>query len=222
MAIAQFTSSAVVALNGSVGNTTYARNKYGMYAKTKIGEPAGSSFLTAWQTQVGVISDTWSSGMSEADRLSWYQVHRTEYNDLAQLIVITGFDLFMSVNLNLFLAGSAAVILPPGNTRPAEISQPSLPSWFPGSLTVLVPAPALQRYLIYASRPLPRGRMSYNQIFAFIQVAAASTMVTDITYSYHARLGVPASGQKIVIRCTPIQQVTGTRGVPQYVSGILS
>lgn len=222
MATTKFSGIGVVDLNGSVGNMCFSRNFYGTYAKNKPPQPTGSAFLTAWQTEVASLTNVWEFGMDDMQRAEWYKYALLKQDAMADRNKITGFQLFMSVNLNLFLVLAPQVTAPP-------ISQ-ELPQSGPLAINTLTTT-QVKLFLsdlpdcygaIYATKPLPPGRMSNNQIYAYILFSFMSIGVIDFSASYITHFGLPVSGQKIFFKCIPISQASGKRGIPQYTSGIVA
>lgn len=222
MAEVQFSGIGVVDMNGSVGGTTFARNYYGAYAKVRIGAPAGSIFLTNWQTEVASLANVWEFGLSDSDRQQWYTVNRTAVDSMADRNVITGYDLFMSVNLNLFLVGGVQVMLPPVYFDVPQCGQPAINALSALNVKIYLSSLPDAVCAIYATKNLPAGRMSNNQIYAYIGWSFMSIGVIDIRAQYVPRLGIPITGKKIFFKVVPISQSSGFRGQPQYISGIVS
>lgn len=222
MAIAEFSGIGVTALNGSVGDTTFARNAYGIYAKQRIGAPAGSSFLTAWQTEVGVISEKWSSVLTESNRKAWYTVKRIQRNNLGQRVVVSGFDLYMSINLNRFLITDTFVVSPPVSKNISILKGVVVTSTVVVKLIIECLGSGFIPAAIYATKGLPIGRMSTNQIYAFIGFNPINNVATPSDGIYISRLGALVPGTKVFIKLVPIDDNSGLRGCPVFSSVVIS
>lgn len=222
MAEVKFSGVGVVDMNGSVGNMTFARNFYGAYAKTRIGAPVATSWLIAWQTEVASLVNVWEFGLSETDRQLWYTVARQKKDSMADTNQITGFDLYMSVNLNLFLAASAPVIAPPAPSPLIQCGQPVIVSCTPTVFNINVPGHFADTLLFYATKNLPPGRMSFNQIYGFSAPYNNTGGVTNFNAAWNFRFGLRITGHKIFVKFVPINSSTGERGIAQYASVIVS
>jgi|WetSurMetagenome_2_1015567.scaffolds.fasta_scaffold15241_2 hypothetical protein len=221
MADAKFSGVGVVNLNGSIGNMTFARNFYGTYAKTRIGAPAGSTYLTTWNTEVGNLTAIWQNVLTESERAAWYTTYRVKSDSMADRIKITGFQNFMSVNLNLFLIGATGVTAPPADEPLTEIAPFSITSFAGGVLSVTGTNPVNTECAIYISWAMPVGRMSFNQIYAYIGHANINTAPSAIYSNTNPRVGVMTSGEKRFVKIVPINQNTGKKGTAYYDSIIL-
>lgn len=222
MADVQLSGIGIVDINGSVGQTTFARNYYGIYAKQRIGAPAGSTFLTDWNNEVGSLTAVWTFGMTDTDRQEWYKVSRYKQDAMAQRIRITGFDLFMSVNLNLFLIGGMQTNVPPIYTPAPQISSFTITT---ASIVLLKITPDwanMTECAVFVSWGLSPGRMSNTQIYAYIGHAPYPFAPNVVYTTVNNRVGNLIIGEKRFVKLIPINQTTGQRGQPQYASAIIS
>lgn len=222
MANVKFSGIGVVDMNGSVGNTTFARNFYGTYAKTRVGPPSGSIWLTAWQTEVASLSSVWQFGLTEDERKAWYLPFTTRIDSMAMRNKITGFDFFMSVNLNFFLTGIAPVTVPPISSLTAQPVSLTLTSPAPNTIWVFATSQPFDSAAVYFSFPLPPGRMSFNQIYAYAAYTFANGGGLDCTAIYNGRFGALPTGMKIFCKIVPVHSASGLRGMPYFSSIIIS
>jgi len=215
----------VTALSGSIGDTTFTFNEYGAYAKAKAGAPASTAFLADWQAVVASITDLWENTMTDSDRLPWYRVKLLQKNPLAQRRTITGFKAFMRVNLNRAVIGAMAIIIPPAFNAPLQPNGISPHILSTTSITIFIRVPGLSQVAIYATRPLPPGRMSHNQIWKFMSTGSllAGTTSVNITTEYLTRFPLtPLNiGNKIFLRVQALDDVCGQRSVSKFGSGII-
>ena len=205
----------VSALSGSVGNTTFTFNAFGAYAKARPGTPAGSSFLTAWNDTVKTVTEVWLSSMTDSDRLPWYQFELRHGDALAFHHKISGFYTFMSCNLNLALVGGAGIIVPPDYLLPGVFD--SLEQ--SGAYNIILHSSVVTQVAIYATKALSPGRMSNNQIYAYLQheVIAPGANPIDTTTTWNSRFGGAApSGMKIFFKVQPLDDKSGLRNVEKY------
>lgn len=222
MAEVKFSGVGVVDMNGSVGNMTFARNFYGAYAKTRIGAPASTPFLVAWQTEVASLVNVWEFGLSEADRKVWYTVAQEKKDSMADTNKITGFDLYMSINLNLFLVSSAPVTAPPVSFERLQIPEIIIGAHTTVAFRISAAIVGSVPCALYFSRNLSPGRMSNNQIYAYAGLFGISAVPINVAAQFNTRIGALVSGKKVFVKLVPISQTSGLRGVPQYASAIIS
>lgn len=218
MADVKFSGDAVVDLNGSVGDTTYARNAYGTYAKLRLGAPSPSTYRADWNTFIGGLSNHWTGALTDAQRATWYTRSQVSIDAMAVRNSITGFDLYMSVNTNLALIGLPAldecpIYQKPDYQRPFTLT-------FPSSVQFLValPFPATVALVaVYMSAGLPAGRMSNNQIYTYLGVQSGGTTVNWFP-DYSTRFPAFPGTCKVFCKVVPIDHASGVRGLPQYAS----
>lgn len=115
--------------SGKRGNMVWQRNRYGQYCY-----PAFVPFNPRTPAQVavrgtfGAVSARWRT-LTEEQRIVWCAVARTKKSKprLLQCGPLTGFLLFVKVNVALANRGLAQLDLPPGYLPPP---QPAAPSGF--------------------------------------------------------------------------------------------
>lgn len=222
MADIQLSGIGVVAINGSLGTTTFARNYYGTYAKTRLGMPTPTAYTALWQAEVSSLSAVWQFGFTDADRLLWYSVSRIIRDAFGNVKTLTGYDLYMSVNLNLFLIGIAPVTVPPAESIPLQIGTPQIVTADTTWIEISLDVPQNTYVAIFVSWGLPPGRMSSNQIYAWCSNWLFTGADQVIYTTLGGRVGALTTGEKRWIKLVPINDATGTRGVPKFVSAIIS
>lgn len=222
MAEAKFSGVGVVNMNGSVGNTTFARNAYGTYAKMRIGAPAGSLWLAAWQLQVMNFASVWQYGMTDEQRARWYIPSILRKDSLADTNKINGFDLYMSCNLNSYLAGGGGFVVPRLHLLFVPIKSVATNSFTTTQLVLDFVAPANTPIAIYATPGLSPGRMSYTQIYGYVHYYQVGFGALNLFAFYVPRFGVPVSGTKIFVKVVPINPFNGVKGSASYCSGIVA
>lgn len=206
----------VTALSGSIGNTTFSFNAFGQYAKAKPGTPAGSAYLTAWNALVSIIIQMWQTGMTDAQRLEWYKFELNHKDELAFRHRITGFYSFMSCNCNISIAGGVNITAPPPYVLPRCFDSLNQV----GSIDMEIVSSVPTKVAIYATKLLPAGRMSVNQIYAYLTYALINPGINPqgLAPLWTARFGgaPPPPGQKVFYKVQPLDDRTGLRNVEKY------
>lgn len=221
MAKPKFSGIGVVDINASINNTTFSRNAYGTYSKVRIGAPAGSPFLTAWQMVQSSLNDDWQNTLTDAERSEWVNWEKKMKNRMAVYNRITGYQAFMSVNSNRSLIGQGVTILPPVYSPVAQCDEPFVALALPNTiiLSANLTDYSTSSLAVYMTFPLSLGQMSVNQRYGYINFTTGSALNT--TYAQYAtRFGVSPAGSKVFFKCVPINKITGARGVSKFTSFI--
>jgi len=206
----------VSALSGSIGSTTFSFNAFGQYAKARPGTPAGSAYLTAWQALVSGVTGVWETVLTDSQRMEWYRFELTHPDELAFRHKITGFYTFMSCNLNIAIAGGIGITAPPiYNLPPCFDSLKQI-----AQIDMEIHSSVSTKVAVYATKELPPGRMSVNQIYFFLQYVLVGPGVTPVSNmpAWIARTAgaPPTPGKKVFFKVQPLDDRTGLRNVPKY------
>ena len=115
--------------SGKRGNTVWQRNRYGQYSYPAfIPHNPRTPAQVAVRETFGAVSKRWRA-LAEDQRIIWCAVARTRKSKsrLCQCGPLTGFLLFVKVNVALANRGLAQVDLPPGYE---SCSRPAVPNVF--------------------------------------------------------------------------------------------
>jgi hypothetical protein len=109
-------SSLLADIRGSIGGTTYSRNRGGSYARNRT-VPINPQSInqTRARSQLAVASSDWGLILDNTDRSLWnaYAETVTGLNSLGEAITFTGQQMFVRANTLLSLAGQAPVVAAP-------------------------------------------------------------------------------------------------------------
>lgn len=109
-------SSLLADIRGSIGGTTYSRNRGGSYARNRT-VPINPQSInqTRARSQLATASSDWALLLNNADRSAWnaYAETVTGLNVLGEAITYTGQQMFVRANTLLALAGQSAVTSAP-------------------------------------------------------------------------------------------------------------
>ncbi len=166
------------------------------------------------------LSKSWST-ITDAQRAAWnaLSAQAPRKDKFGASHILTGLQLYQSLNRNLATLGVAAISTPP----------PTLSAGYPAALTVVatvagpntltvLPATfnaATDGWAIYAGAQVSPGRSNVNGKYRLIKegitVLAAAT---DISPAYVAKFGALIATKKVPILMVYINQTTGAKGTP--------
>lgn len=204
-------------IRGSVAGTTYSKNRSGNYRKNK---PHPINRNTAAQAGVrtffGTLTKGWRS-LTEAQRATWRAatLSFTKVNSLANVIQLTGAQLYIAINRNLQTISEALItIAPPKVSVPAFATFTVVPDISNPDIIVTFTAPILatDKVELYASAPLSAGKFSSAQSYKLVRVADITFGTgSNIQVDYELIYGVTwkTAGQKIFWIAKTINKATG-------------
>lgn len=114
-------SSLISSISGSIGGTTFARNRGGAYSRNRtVPINPNSASQTRARSSLATMSSGWSTDLTAGEREVWsdYAETQTVLNRLGEAITLTGQQAYVRSNTLLLLASSALVTAPPTITPP--------------------------------------------------------------------------------------------------------
>ena len=228
--MAKFLSHVLTDVSGSVGDTTYARNRNGNYIRKRI---APTQPRTQAQQQVraafSATAQAWR-GLTEAQRTAWHGlgVQMTITDSLGQSSTLTGSQAHASVNGIRAAAGDNPLSDAPGQPDavaplPTITLEAVHTGGAGGPFVLRVHSDAYSgRVLIAATPAVSAGRDFFGKsAFRLIQTTETLTAgATVITAAYVARYGTPAPGTKIAVRLVPVS-ANGFKGASYFATAIV-
>lgn len=223
-------SALVGQLSKSAGSTTAGRNRFGSYFRTRS-TPVNTSTpkRTAARSAFGGWSNNWRS-LTSTQRAGWNALASsiTFPDSLGQMFNRSGLQMFVSANQTLYAAEQTAISDAPAWNPPAALTSVT-PAYDDSSNTFTVayaasPVPTDITYIIEATAPVSAGinmmpRSRYKKIIA---VLAADTSPADIHPEYIAIYGNAVAGQKIFMRFSAVDNLTGQRSPYLYAETIVA
>jgi hypothetical protein len=104
----------VADIRGSIGGSTFSRNRYGNYIRNKtIPVDPGTTAQTKIRATLGQIRSAWFNTLTAAQRIAWgvYAENVSVQNRLGQSINLTGWNMFARTNACL-LYNDLAIVAP--------------------------------------------------------------------------------------------------------------
>lgn len=200
-------------IRGSIGGTTFARNRAGAFARnrTKPINPS-SGIQNAARARFGSVSFAWAALTSD-QRQAWQAVAATttRLNRLGEPYVPTGRQMFMEVNSNALLVGDALL-----SAAPDDFSAPEPPhdpavvlTMTAGSITVFTAeVGGVDPVLVYATAALPPTKNNVRLLYRFLGYLTPAIGIIDLEAAYIAAYGAPQTeGQVINIAIRSLNQV---------------
>jgi len=112
----KFTSSIIVAASGSVGGSTYSRNRFGNYIRNRaIPVNPNTSFQAVVRNLMSQLVSSWTESLTGAQRDSWdtYAANVPVTDKIGQQQFLTGQNHYIRSNLPRLQAGMAQVLTGP-------------------------------------------------------------------------------------------------------------
>ena len=213
---------------GSINGMTASRNTYGQYLRTKV-TPINPQtiFQQTQRALLAQISQDWR-GLTADERASFNSraVEFSRNNIFGDSVPLTGFNLFVRLNLNLFSIGSPFITSCPLPTEIPSLTSLSLVASV-GPATIIVSyAPAIDADITMVVNSTPAISAGINFVksqFRFIRVAiTADVSPLAIEAEWITRFGTfPPLGSKIFIQFKPVNETTGIPGVPFKASTVV-
>jgi len=227
--MAKFVSQVYSEIRGSVNGVTYARNRYGLYARSKASPvqprtPAQSER----RAQLTVLSQRWRT-LPESNRAEWRALadELTRSDALGLTYRLSGLQAYLQMNLWRALLRLAPQDNPPPQLaapNPVTISNVVYDATNESLDIVFTPTPYAGALAIWATAPFSRGinfvAPSRYRILTVIRPTAFGGTIASpfgIGDEYTAKFGINLPelvGKRIAVALTPVSYgATNTAGV---------
>lgn len=218
----------VVDGRNKIGGHVLSKNRAGAYMRTKV-TPVNpqTTFQSAVRALFTSLSQGWRS-LTQAQRDAWNAAvsNFTSTDIFGDLKTPTGKNLYQRLNTNLSTVSVAAITVPPLPVGvPAVDTLSAVADESASTLAVTftpTPVPADTAFVLECTPQVSPGReflKNQYRILAVIDAAAASPYAAGA--AYEARFGELVEGQRIGVRLTPFNKVTGEKGQPLATSIIV-
>jgi hypothetical protein len=210
----------VVDGSGKLGGHVFTRNRQGSAMRTRsIPINRRSTTQITQRSEFTTLSQNWRN-LTNPQRTAWNNAAQdfTKSTSLAKKYHSTGKNYYFTVNANILLTGGTVITSPPVETSPAGILTVVIATATAAALSVTytpTPVATANAYLIEATRGISPGIGSPGKTFRKITVlSAAAASPYDAFSKYVIVFGTPIVGKNIWVRITPIETVSGIRGLP--------
>lgn len=229
--MAKFISHILTGASGSVGGTTYAKNRNGLFlrAKTAPTQPRTTAQGNVRAAFTG-SAQAWR-GLTDAQRAGWHtlgaQVKTTDA--LGQSSTLTGAQVHLALNGVLATVGTSPISDAPSQPEalaalPPITLEAARQGTAAGAFSLLVHSTAYGgKVQVYVTPAVSAGRSYFGKSgFRLLTVVDGlvngSTAVTD---AYIAKYGTPALGAKIAVKLVPVSP-SGFKGAGHQATAIVS
>lgn len=227
--MAKFVSQVYSEIRGSVNGVTYARNRYGLYVRSKASpvQPRTPA-QTARRAQLTVLSQRWRT-LDEPIRAEWraFANELTRSDALGLTYRLSGLQAYLQINLWRALLSLAPQDNPPPQLdapSPITISDVTFDPAAERLAVAFTPTPYAGAIAIWATAPFSRGihfvAPSRYRIVTIVKPSAFGGTITSpqsFGDEYVQKFGIPLGelrGKRIAIALTPVSyDAANTAGV---------
>lgn len=181
-------------MRGSIGGSTWSRNRGGQYVKQRA-TPVNpnSSRQQVVRSILATLAQAWG-GLTTAEREAWntYAQENPVLNSLGQEIYLTGLDWFVKINSRLSDAGDTLLDEPPIGPGPGSLSTLSIAFTDATTITVTF-TPGLaadERLQVWTSLPQGTGTSpNFKQCRLAGYTAAEAESPASVTLPFSFQIG---------------------------------
>jgi len=208
-------------IRGKLNGHVFSKNRNGNYVKTKTNPiNRNTSVQAAVRAFFSTLTKGWKA-LTDVQRGSWNTAvaNFKKTNSLADEIILTGHQLYISLNRNIQSILGAVISTAPFPATVTPMLTASVDADVSDATQVLTytPAvPATQTVIIYATRPMSAGKNSNSQDYKQIAtIVAADVSPYDLTAEYEAVFGITwkTVGAKIFYKMKPVITLTGVPAI---------
>ena len=203
--------------SGSLAGTTASHNRAGQYYRNRRTpvNPVGTGRRAIIRTAFGAAAKGYAA-LTAAEQAAWssYASAYPITDALGQSITLTGQQMYVAIGTQCGNLGIALPTATPATNAVAAAGTPTFTAVHAAAIT-LTPTGlgAATDYLLYAfSAPQSSGTSFCKTFWQAGKVALNSTTAIVVTTVYTLQFGPVQAGQRIFVKCTPVNQygVTGT------------
>lgn len=211
----------VAAVSGSIGGTTYSRNRGGAYMRRRaIPSNPSTIYQEAQRARIALYSQQFAA-LTGAQQLQWqaWALQNQLTNSLGSQISMSAHQSYVRLNTRLNAAGDAAISAPPVGAAPAGLTSLSATGDIGAGAFALTfaatPLGADDRLVVDAAVVNSLGIHYVANLFKQVVVSAkAQATGLDTKSDIEARFGTLIVGQVVYFRCAVHDSVTGLRSLP--------
>jgi hypothetical protein len=204
--------------SGKISGSVFSRNRGGKYVRVKV-KPVNPRSLaqSAARNRLTTLSQQFRS-LTQPQIAAWNGAvdNFPKQNRLGNRTILSGIDLFISLNSNLLDSGNVVILVPPLPQAVIGVKTLKLTYILAVLQTVFTDTPTdtTTDTLVYATHGLSPGVNSVKSQFRLIGILPSATASPfDITAMYTAKFGTPITGTKIFVSLRPVNNISGQQGI---------
>lgn len=214
----------ITELTGSIGGTTFQRNRSGNIARTRSGTPKSITPLQSQaETTLMVSLKNWQN-LTLAEQIAWdvFAIANNKTDRFGTVKVLTGLNWFTSVNISLELVGLVTITVPPvfGVTLPYNLTS-FIVDQNKISIQQTPPlSPFKNGLLIFFTPPMSRTTTSFRRQLRLVSaVPQAPATEIDLTAFYETAFNMvwpwnATAGQfRIGVMVVAVEELAGITSI---------
>lgn len=221
------TTAIVADLRNKLNGTVFAKNRYGLYARTKV-TPVNPQ-TTYQQTNRAVLGNNSSAwrGLTQDQRNAWIAAAPNfPVTDIfGNVHNLSGQALYVKLNNNLVNAGQSLLTLPPTPVAMPSITLLSVTADVSDTTIGLTfdaaSAGAGFTPLFYATPLIIASKLYVKNRLRLLGTATITTSAADIYSIWNARFGTLIAGQRITVNFVVVSNTTGQMSTPSNATTIV-
>ena len=222
------TTAIVADIRNKLNGTVFAKNRYGLYARTKV-TPTNPQTTNqqANRAAFGNVSSGWKD-LGQDERQAWIDAAvNFPVNDIfGNTHILAGNALYTRLNRNLEAIGQPLIVLPPTPVSMPPVTATSL-TLNVSSTNVTVgfdtaSQPAGFTTLLYATPIVIPSRLFVKNRLRVIGTGSITTSAIEAYTLWNTRFGALIAGNRVTVRVVLISNTSGQMSVPSEVTGIVN
>ena len=222
------TTAIVADIRNKLNGTVFAKNRYGLYARTKV-TPTNpqSSYQQQNRASFGNSSSGWK-GLTQDQRNAWIAAapNFPVIDIFGNSHILAGNALYTKLNRNLDAAGQAPISDPPAPVAIPPVTATGLTADVSSTEVNITfdttSQPSGFTTVVYATPLILPSRLFVKNRLRQIGTAAIATSSANVYTIWNARFGSLVAGNRISVRVALVSNTTGQMGVPSEVTAIVS
>ena len=204
--------------SGSIAGTTSSHNRGGQYTRNrrKPVNIVGTGRRAIVRGNFSTAAKAYAA-LTAAQQAAWlaYALNYPVVDALGQSIKLTGQQMYVAINAQLLNVGSVQSQVPPISNAVAQVLVTAASMTHLGVMTITLGAtgPATDYICLSFSKPRSSGTGFCKTFWQQLVVPGNAAGAATYGAAYVAQFGLPAVGQRIFYRFTPVNQY-GVAGTP--------
>ena len=220
--MAKFTPGPTIgAISGSIGGTTYSKNRYGLYIRNRsIPTNPGTQYQFIQRGIIASISQAWRN-IEEQERIAWktWAQNNPVMDALGNSQVLTGHAAFVKINARLSASGDTLLDKPPVATQLTQVLTLSMTADIGAGAFALTftptPVGANYRAVFYGALVSSIGVNYIGNQWKKLEISAKNVATgVDLQSKFEERFGTLQVGQKVFVKMVLLDTVSGLYSGP--------